>query len=221
MRKSVTGVSVCLGLLCVATGGVAGQESSPSADAQSCAQRITYLYERTFLQLDILQVTIAVDSATARTVALRAKGQGEVEDAIAQSYLNARRSAIDLVFLRDIRADQFIGGKRDNLEDLAAEGVLDAAEAETLTAEFASDFAFLDPDGIRDGDRLDYSVVGDTVRAAYVGVAGDTLGTLERIGDHQSAAILGAYFAESSDFREGLVKAVLECFSRAQADTRR
>lgn len=199
----------------------------PPADSHSCARRIAYLYERTFLKLDILEVAIEVDSATARTVVAlvsaeqRPAGAASLEDAIAQSYRNARHSAIDLVFLRNIRADQFIGGKWDNLGDLAAEGVLDTAEAETLTAEFASDFAFLEAEGIRDGDRLDYRVDGDTVQAAYVGAAGDTLGTLERVGDHQRDAILGAYFADSSDFREGLVKTVLECLSRARADRRR
>jgi hypothetical protein len=208
--------------MALAAGSLAAQEPTegtwpPALASGICCPQISYLYERTILKVDVLHLDLRVDSATATDVAslVAANASDKVDDslrdAVASAYLAAQRMEIDLEFLRNISADQFINGKADDLESLVEDRLLEPEVAAELADEFEHLFAFLEQDGIRNGDRLDFRVFGDTVRAVYVAIAGDTLQAYERIGSHQRIAILGAYFAEGSSFRDGLVKTVLDC----------
>ena len=68
-----------------------------------------------------------------------------------------------------------------------------------------SRFSFLDERGTREGDRLSYSVRGDSVLTSYVGVDGDTLLDDVVVGPEWRLWTLGNYFVPKTNFYDGLL----------------
>jgi len=92
--------------------------------------------------------------------------------------------------------------------------VLTTEEFEALDAENVARFSVLAADGVRDGDRLEHQVRGDTVTTRYTDVAGAVRIDEVRVGSGHRRALLGSLFGPRSGFRKGLLDLV---FDRAKA----
>jgi hypothetical protein len=101
------------------------------------------------------------------------------------------------------------------LEKLSGDGLLTSEEFQALDAENVARFAVLAADGIRDGDRLEHQIRGDTVTTRYTDVAGAVRIDEVRVGSGHRRALLGSLFGPRSGFRKGLLDLV---FDRAQAE---
>jgi hypothetical protein len=94
------------------------------------------------------------------------------------------------------------------MEKLSKTGLLSDAEVQKLSAENADRFRVLAADGIRDGDRLEHEVRGDTVTTRYTDVTGTVRIDEVRIGPEQRRVLLGSLFGPQSGFRKGLLDQV-------------
>ncbi len=166
--------------------------------------------EKTIFKVDVLALTLRVEPTTARRIAAsvgRAGGRpraaaGEVAEAV----LAAPRAAADLVFLRDVRLDQFVDGVSEDVARAVDAGWVEPATARMLADSLPVWFAFLGERRIRDGDRLSYRIAGDTLRTVFWGVEeGAVLLDQTDVGRQNVLALLGAYVAPGSSFRRGLV----------------
>ena len=87
-------------------------------------------------------------------------------------------------------------------------GILSDEEFQRLDAENDVRFQVLAEDGIRDGDRIEHQVRGDTVTTRYIDVAGTVRIEEMRIGPEQRRVLMGSLFGPESGFRKGLLDQV-------------
>jgi len=170
--------------------------------------RLDYLLERTIFKVDVIRLTIVVDRQTAAAVASIVSGNrrtDELEDAVAARYMETLHADIALEFQMSIGYGHFIGGIRETSELLAGLDLIDAASAERIDRDMDIRFSFLREEGIREGDRLSYTVRGDSVQTSYVDVDGNTLLDDVVVGQEWRMWTLGSYFARKTNFHDGLL----------------
>ncbi|MGH7127762.1 MAG: hypothetical protein ACREIV_04285, partial [Planctomycetaceae bacterium] len=129
-------------------------------------------------------------------------------DSIADLAAHATDAFARLRFERDVGLDQFLDGIRDNLVHARDAGYINAAEHDEISAGLPGWYAFLADRGIEDGDVMLYRIRGDQLRVVYIANDGTTLLDRTDPGAHRRLAVLGAYFAPGSDFREGLIRSL-------------
>jgi hypothetical protein len=71
-------------------------------------------------------------------------------------------------------------------------------------------FDFLGERGIWEGDEVFYRIQGDTLRTIYRSADERILLDQTDVGPASRLSVLGSYFVEGSDFREGLIKSLFE-----------
>jgi hypothetical protein len=129
-------------------------------------------------------------------------------DTVAALYLAADDAQVRMTFLRSFGLGRFLGANRDVMERLMRAGILSDEEFQRLDAENDERFQVLAEDGIRDGDRIEHRVRGDTVTTRYIDVAGTVRIEDMRIGPEQRRVLMGSLFGPESGFRKGLLDQV-------------
>lgn len=200
--------ALCIGLVLTAA-------STSSASVQQgstvCCSRFDYVLERTIFKVDAVRLELTVGGETPGRVAELASGRADtrsVSDSVAALYLDAARARIRFTFLRSFGLNRFLDANLDVMEKLSKAGLLSAAEVQELAAENSDRFRVLAADGIRDGDRLEHEVRGDTVTTRYTDVMGAVRIEEVRIGPEQRRVLLGSLFGPQSGFRKGLLDQV-------------
>lgn len=185
-----------------------------AATAIATAERfahLDFLLERTWLKVDVARLVMDVDEETARAVAEiveRGKRSKESEEAVAARYLETRRADLSLEFKTDLSFDRFLDSAAKNSKRLVDAGLIESEVGERMFEERERRFAFLEKTGIRDGDRFEYTLRGDTVTTRYFD-ADDSLQTeFVGIGARAGAVLLGTYFVRGSSFFDGLMDLV-------------
>jgi len=167
--------------------------------------------ERTIFKVDAVRLELTVGGETPGRVAelvSRRADPRSASDSVAALYLRADRARVGFTFLRSFGLKRFLDANLDVMEKLSKTGLLSDAEVQKLSAENADRFRVLAADGIRDGDRLEHEVRGDTVTTRYTDVTGTVRIDEVRIGPEQRRVLLGSLFGPQSGFRKGLLNQV-------------
>jgi hypothetical protein len=157
---------------------------------------LDFLLERTWLKVDIARLVMDVDEETARAVA------AIVERA---RYLETRRADLSLEFKTDVSFDRFLDSAAENSKRLVDAGLIEPEAGERMVEERGRRFAFLEETGIRDGDRFEYTLRGDTVTTRYFDADDSLQIEFVGIGARAGAVLLGTYFVRGSSFFDGLM----------------
>jgi hypothetical protein len=173
------------------------------------------LLEKTIFKVDVLRLRLRFgELSTARLISLAAEGSGgATPDSVAAVALASTDVWARIRFERDVSLSQFLDGVMDNLERASEEGIVSKTEFERLETGLPRWFGFLEERRIRDGDELWYRIRDDTLRTLYVGIGGEVLLDQTDLGSGPRLAVLGGYFARSSDLRDGLIESLLEAVS--------
>jgi len=185
-------------------GGAGGLAPAP---ADGCCRELVAVLEASILKIDVMRVRLRVDDATASALQAlvgSAPRSPALEDRVSAIYLDSRSASVDTEFLMGMSGGMFLDNTTKAFRGMASDSLLGGAEAETLSAEARSRFAFLTAAGVKPADRLRYELSGDTVTTSYTR-AGQMLMHDKQVGDRYRRALLASYFAPSSDFRRGLL----------------
>jgi hypothetical protein len=189
----------------------------PSLDSPDLA-RGPYAYmhmllEKTFLKIDVATIEVRVDKATQTRLAGLAKGK-PYSDGLAAQLANvaiaAGRAVVQMKFKRDVSLKRWMGVVRDNLEQARKAGLIDAALEQKVGNGLPQWFAALKSRGYEENDRLIYGVEPDSLRTVVVSKSGQVL--IDRTDSEQGTrrVVLASYFAYGSEFREPLLRSLLE-----------
>lgn len=173
--------------------------------------RMSALFEVTIFNIDVLTLSVRVDSATGvaleNAVGERSYG-GEVADDVAEIVLDAHEVWAAQVFHRDVSFGRLLDGMVGSAENAAEAGYVTPAYVSTFSDRARSWFSFLEEEGAKEGDMILFHVVGDRVRTAYLTVDGTVL--LNEVGESAEGrrASIPSFFAPGSPFRERLVRSL-------------
>jgi hypothetical protein len=110
----------------------------------------------------------------------------------------------------NVPLNRWIGVVRDNLEQ-AREGGLITKDVEQKVGDGLSGwFAALKDRGYLKGDRLLYAVTPDALRTVVVSAGGQVLVDFTERDPGGRRVVLASYFAPKSDFREPLLRSLVE-----------
>ncbi len=182
------------------------QEAQPT-----CCTRFDYVLEKTIFKVDAVRLEVTVAGETPALVAQllsRWPDRGSSSDSVAALYLGSKRADVRMTFLRSFGLNRFLDANRDVLRKLVRSGHLTEEEFQRLDGENRRRFAVLAADGVRDGDRLEHEVSGDTVTTVYTDVTGAVRIDEVQVGSDQRMALLGSLFGPRSGFRKGLLDLV-------------
>lgn len=170
--------------------------------------------ERTIFQVDVLTLGVRVDSATAAAIDRLMDGGSAYDEAaaarIAERALEAEEVVAGIEFLRDVSLERFLDAVREDMRKAVDAGWLAPEGYRTVSEGLPRWFDFLRERGIRDEDRVSYHVRGDTLRTVYSDPAGDILLDQTDVGRQHRRALLGAWLAPGSSFREDLIRSLWE-----------
>ena len=216
---AVGGLSLAAGL--VLAGRPSAVNSSPLSDpavdsVEACAEgepRMHTLLEKTIFQVDVLMLEVCFGPDTDAALESLAAGRG-YSDSLADSLASVALQATDvrarIEFLRGVDLDRFLDGIRENLGKARDAGLLTTPEYDTIATGLPRWYAFLEERGIMEGDVMGYRIRGDTLRTTFRAVSGETLLDERYVGPERRISVLGGYFAPGSEFREGLVRSLLD-----------
>lgn len=173
--------------------------------------------EKTFLRIDVLDLELRVGGEAAERVRQRiASRGGEVVskaaalDSIARILIDARCADAAQVFLRNVGYKRFLEAIGSNMRRAREAGILSEEDERRIAASLPASYSFLERSGIAKGDRMHYEVRGDCLRILYVDAQGVV--RLDRVdeGAAHRLALLGGFLAPGSDFRDGLLRSLLD-----------
>ena len=217
-RPAVKRTLPLIALLAVAT-PLAAQSPAPApaspVDTAGVAStpRLHTLLEKTIFQVDILTLEVRFGPETASRLAALAEGRsysGALADSVLAVALDADDAWARMEFQRGFGFDRFREGMTSSVRAAVKAGIVTPATYDSIASSIPEWYDFLPERGVRDGDEIFYRVRGDTLRTVFRGVDGEVLLDQIVVGPDRGRGLLGGWFAPESDFREGLVKSLLE-----------
>lgn len=167
------------------------------------------LLEKTFLKVDVLDLEIRVDSATAAEIQRVAEQNGDgIPDAIASAMIDAHEVWARLAFRRGVGVDRLIEEIRKSMQKAVENGDLEAAGFESIAASLPTWYETLRQRGIRDGDAQYYRIRGDTLHTIFVGRDGEQFIDETATSPTNRRALLASWFTRDSDFRDDLLRSL-------------
>lgn len=170
--------------------------------------------ERTLFQVDVLTLHVRVDSATAAAIGSLVRAEPSYDDTtaarVADRVLRAGEVVAEIEFLRDVGLDRFVDGVREDMRKAVDAGWLEPEGYRAVSEGLPEWFAFLRERRIREGDRISYHVRGDTLRTVYADPEDEVLLDQTDVGRQNVLALLGAWLAPGSSFREDLIRSLWE-----------
>jgi hypothetical protein len=188
---------------------------SPPFEPESLGQgpysKMSLLYERTFLGLDILSLEVHFGPEEASQIEEVANGSpftSSLANSIADVALRAQDVWIRVLFKRNISKNQFLDGARDNTREVYKAGLIEKSFFDEVCQRLNVQFQFMNNRGVLEGDEMLYRVRGDTLHSIYRGADGQVLLDQLDIGEERRRALMGVYFVPKSDFRKGLIQSL-------------
>ncbi|NJD11896.1 MAG: hypothetical protein FIB01_16125 [Gemmatimonadetes bacterium] len=169
------------------------------------------LLQKTLFRVDVLELDICFDTATAggfATLAARGPLAGAAADAAVRAALDGAHAFARIEFVRDVSLDQFLGGGRDELANAGAKGLLPDSVYRVIRAGLPDWYGFAERRGIRKGDRLFYDMRPEEVRTLFVGREGGKLRDHVSTGRARRNSPLASWLAPGSDFRKSLLQSL-------------
>jgi hypothetical protein len=183
---------------------------SPSA-VEDCCSEFDYVLEVTIFQIDVVHLYLRVDPETGLAVSSmvsRGSRSRALEDSVVEALLRTPSAYARMTFLMEMSAERFLDNTIETLEGMGEEGLLTAAEVDNLVRSARRRFAFLNESGITAGDYLEQLLHGDSLKTRFFREDGERSMEDVQIGRAHRIALLGSYFSEASDFRDGLLDQV-------------
>jgi hypothetical protein len=171
------------------------------------------LYEATIFNVDVFTVRIRLDDRTRDRLQATARGRDwsdALEDEMAQAVMEARDALVSSRFHRDVGLDRFLGGMEENVRKAREAGLITRDQEERILADSREQYAPLRERGIRQGDTIRYRIRGDSLRVLFQARDGSPLGSAVRVGSERRISLLASYMAPGSDFREKLLRPLVE-----------
>lgn len=195
----------------VAQPGAARAQTSCPPDAPDL--RLGMLLEKTIFHIDVLRLSVDLRGRPAvRLSDLVADGNltDAERDSIAPIAASTTCGTATLDFVRDVSLDRFLDAIRASSRAAWRAGLIDDGTYRVIDTSLPDWYRFLDGRGVEDGDRMQYEMRGDTLRIRYL--TGDGAVLLDRtdVGAGQRRAVLAGYFAPGSDFRDRLIRSLLD-----------
>ena len=175
------------------------------------------LYEATIFNVDVFTLRIRLDDGTRDRLQATARERDwsdALEDEMAQAVMEARDALVSSVFHRDVGLDRFLDGMGDNIRKAREAGLITREEEARILADSGEQFAPLRERGIREGDTFRYRVRGDSLRVVFQDRDGSPLGSAVRVGPERRISLLASYMAPGSEFREKLLRPLVESQGR-------
>lgn len=185
---------------------------NPASLGAEAYGEMSALLEVTFLQIDVLTLTVRVGTQEAELIGALVEGReysSELADSIAGTMLETRDAWARQVFHRDVGLGRFLGGIRETAEKAAEAGFITQEYFEEFSANLPIWFGFLEETGAKKGDEIVFRIRGDSLRTVYRTVDGRILLDREAEGVEARRASIPSFFAPGTRFRERLVKSLL------------
>lgn len=180
------------------------------------------LLEKTIFNVDVLWLTVDIRGeragrlrALTRDLADDGRLRGAVADSAAWSAVGATCADARLDFVRDISRRQLLQAIRQSTEAAWKAGMIDDETYRFVERGIPTWYPFLEERGVREGDAMTYRIRGDTLHIGYRAADGEVL--LEQTDVGTARSVLAGYFAPGSDFREGLLRSLLDDGEREEA----
>jgi hypothetical protein len=170
--------------------------------------RMHMLYEKTFLNIDVLSVDIRFGPDTAdafRALAEGRPGSPELTDRIAVLASRAEDVYVEIRFKRDVSLHDFVAAVRKSLERPRRAGMIEEDDYQNISRNLPHWYGFLEEQGVKSGDRILYRARASSLRTVYVDRDGRVRLDQTDQGAGPRLALLGSYFAPGSSFRNTLV----------------
>jgi len=169
------------------------------------------LFERTFLRVDVMRLTLRFDPATEEALQTRIEAQNgaTTADAVADIALESTDVMVRGVFLRNVSLSQFLDGLLTNLTNAQKAGLVTEEEFRKIEADVKVQYEPLRERGLHNGDTMWYRVSGDSLHVVVQASDGQILIEQRVVGPERRRAVLGGYLAPGSEFRGGLIRSVL------------
>jgi hypothetical protein len=210
-------LSLTAGLLATLAAGSLRADNLPSLDAPDLAQGPYaaghMLFQKTILKINVATIDVRFGKAAQAKFAELVHGQGyspALEWQIAPVAIGADRAVVQMRFLRDIPLGRWIGVVRDNLEQAREAGLISKDLEQKVSQGLPQWFNALDKRGYEKGDRLVYSVTPAALHTVVVSAGGQVLVDINDSDQGARRVVLASYFAPKSDFREPLLKSLVE-----------
>jgi hypothetical protein len=204
-------------LMATAFAGAGMADGLPSLNSSELAQgpysAMRMMLQKTILSIDVATIDVRVDKPTQTRLAGLARGQ-TYSDGLAQQLANvaigAERAVVQMQFKRDISLKRWMGVVRENLEQARKAGLIQADLERQVSQGLPEWFAALRDRGYEKNDRLVYAVGPDSLRTYVMSASGQVL--VDRTDREQGTrrVVLASYFAYGSEFREPLLRSLLQ-----------
>jgi len=171
----------------------------------------SFLFEVTFMNIDVAIVEFQLDAQTATLVtAITAEGDANDSrmDRVGDTLLAAETIAFSMDIQRDTSTGKLLKGMLLNLERAWKAELISESEHELVSERLRAIFTLHDERGIQEGDKLMYRVQPDGVRVILLGVDGEILEDSYETGLAWTKGIKGIFVGPNSKLREKLVEAV-------------
>ena len=169
--------------------------------------------QKTILKINVADIDVRVDKPTQARLADLARGKAYsegLEQQLAPVAIGASRAVVQMQFVRDVPLNRWIGVVRDNLEQARDAGLIAKDVEQKVGDGLPSWFAALKDRGYLKGDRLLYAVAPDALRTVVVSAGGQVLIDFTERDPGGRRVVLSSYFAPKSDFREPLLRSLVE-----------
>jgi len=173
--------------------------------------RMSMLYEKTFLGIDVARIDVQFDQRTQEQLRQLAQGESysnELGAKLARVALDAQEVLVQLRFLRNVSLSDFLDGARRNLTRARDAGIISDRGYAGSWQRVNEAFGKLGKRGFREGDRIYYRAHPSGLRTTVVARSGEVLLDVTVDDPEARASMLGGYFAPGSDFRKPLVKSL-------------
>jgi hypothetical protein len=195
-----------------ATTGVLPSLGSPEL-AQGPFSSMHMMLQKTILRINVATIDVRVDRQAQARLAELARGKPYSDDLaqqLAPVAIGAGRAVVQMQLVRAVSLDRWMGVVRDNLKQARAAGLISKELEQKVGAGLPQWFAALDKRGYEKGDRVLYSIAPDSLRTVVVSAGGQVLVDMTDADQGIRRVVLASYFAPGSDFREPLLRSLVE-----------
>lgn len=181
--------------------------------AQGLYSSMQLLYRRNFFffSFAVFEVEMRFGQDMAGDLEALVEGRGlskSLENQIANLALDSEDAFIQIEFKIAFGFNLFIREIRRSTREVYEFGAIDRDLCERIWNSLPVWYDFLRRRGVRRGDRMFYRIQGDVLRVVYEEADGNVLLDESYEEPYARRAVLGGYFAPTSDLRQGLVRSL-------------
>jgi hypothetical protein len=169
--------------------------------------------EKTIFNVDVLDLTVRVDPATATELERIVKGHKYSEQLAEQVVMVALRASdayASQQFLRDFERDDFVRGVQTEVGRAYDARLIDQNEYSTVYWGFPRWFSFLGKRGVKRGDRLFDRGGSSGLHSVYVDKDGMKQMEMTLDGSSHTKTLLATFLAPGNELREPLVRSLFD-----------